>query len=466
MKENISINLKIFGFRYHLVLILLVLLACEPGEKERAAINTDYVENQLLVMYREGVDRQKARISALILKEYPEAKKRGCSACNESVDLWEAEGIQDILLEGHIEVSQIGNVRTTGMTEDGSVFFSLNFLDAIPNEEKEKDGLPESEAVPDYADFRSEEKVTVAILDSGIETGAFPEQYLWKSSGNRCYRSEKYGWNFVGENADVTDDTAFLHGTLINAYVLEQFFKIKNNIPELLNVKVLDNNNEGNLFDLICGIFYAREKKAKVINTSLGFYDYDLFGQKHPYLDYLITDVLRKDSIVFVTAAGNETAFSNEMFVQLNLPGSPRDLNSHNFHLAVIGDTEDRALNNMVVVTTINDKLTQTSPRQNHASKHVDMGVVAERINGDSYQFSLPFITPQDPGDYIGGSSFASGIVAGKIGASINPRFYTLVATQNKKTWMSHLEVTNVFDIPDSPTGIEPQVKYGRYSKR
>jgi hypothetical protein len=466
MKDNFSINLKNFGSRYHLLLILLVLLACEPEEKKSEEVNTAYIENQLLVMYREGMDKQKERINSLILKEYPEAKKRGCSACNESVDLWEAEGIQDILLEGHIEIAQIGNVRTTGMTEDGSVFFSLNFLDAIPNEEKKKNRVTESEAVPEYADFRSGKKVTVAILDSGIKTGAFPEQYLWKSEGNRCYRDEKYGWNFVGENPDVSDDTEVFHGSLINAYVMEQFFKIKYNIPELLNVKVLDKNNEGNLFDLICGIFYAREKKAKVINTSLGFYDYDLFGQKHPYLDYLITDVLRRDSIVFVTAAGNETAFSNDMFDQLNLAGSPRDLNDHNFHLAVLGQTGDRARNNMVVVTTINDKLSQISPRQNHAAEHVDLGVVAERISGDSYQFSLPFITPQDPVDYISGSSFASGIVAGKIGASVESGFSTIVASQNKKAWMTRLAFTNVFDIPDSPTGIETQVKYGRYSKR
>ena len=71
-----------------------------------------------------------------------------------------------------------------------------------------------------------------------------------------------------------------------------------------MTLKTHDKNGSGDLFASICAIHYAMEKGAQIINASWGFYYYQ--DGPHPYLDYLITNVLRKKGILFVAAAGNK----------------------------------------------------------------------------------------------------------------------------------------------------------------
>src|SRR5690606_21807301 len=99
---------------------------------------------------------------------------------------------------------------------------------------------------------------------------------------------------------------------------------------------------------------------------------------------YLINDLLRKENILLVTAAGNRTEDSDLLF-NTHGTGDPRKISDHHFYLAYLGETDENALNNIIVATTVDTAMQQSSPRQNYSSGHVDVGVVADSVGGDSF---------------------------------------------------------------------------------
>ena len=66
----------------------------------------------------------------------------------------------------------------------------------------------------------------------------------------------------------------------------------------------------------------------------------------------------------------------------------------------------------MVTVTTADG--TAVSPTQNYSEKYVDVGVMRDVDEGGSMKFKMPFPAPIS---LISGSSFATAIACGKIGA-------------------------------------------------
>ena len=100
------------------------------------------------------------------------------------------------------------------------------------------------------------------------------------------------------------DDNPDRHGTLVSHYIINEFAASSEKAVELMTLKTHDKNGSGDLFASICAIHYAMEKGAQIINASWGFYYYQ--DGPHPYLDHLITNVLREKGILFVAAAGNK----------------------------------------------------------------------------------------------------------------------------------------------------------------
>ena len=98
--------------------------------------------------------------------------------------------------------------------------------------------------------------------------------------------------------------TRSLHGTLVSQYIINEFATSQNKAVELMALKTHDKDGRGDLFSSICAIHYAMEKGAQIINASWGFYYYE--DGPHPYLNNLITNVLREKGILFVAAAGNK----------------------------------------------------------------------------------------------------------------------------------------------------------------
>src|SRR5690606_17231168 len=121
---------------------------------------------------------------------------------------------------------------------------------------------------------------------------------------NNCYVNDVAGWNFIGNNDNITDDNINLHGTLVSQYIVNEFKTSPNNFVQIMTLKTHDHTGYGDLFSTICAIHYAVDKGANIINASWGFYFYE--DGSHPYLDSLITTGLKQKGILFVTASGNK----------------------------------------------------------------------------------------------------------------------------------------------------------------
>ncbi len=453
-----------FAYRVMIVLSLAFAFSCQDELPINPEPEGVYKENELVVMYKEEASPDDRKmVEGLISGAFPTATKKVCSSCDDLSELWEAPGIHT-LIDGHSDVRRVGSSRLVGVTDDENVVFSVNFINSFPADSELGDASGGGFDFP-QATFESKQEVLVAILDSGVDSGLVPPQFLWNVSNQNCYQEGKVGWNFIANNGDVHDDTNVKHGTLVNAYILEQFLLAGKNIPSLLNVKVLDNNNSGTLFSLVCGIFYARSRNANIINTSLGYYDYDLGGNKHPYLSYLITELLRKDNILLVTASGNQTTESDGYFDDFEI-GNPRSLADHHFYPAHLGETNKNAENNIIVAATVDSSIKRISPRQNHSKEHVDVGVVADFENGDFFNFGFPFENSPLSGGFTTGSSFAAAIATGKIGANVQPGFFTLISAGTKGDLSLELDNEGIFISPTLPVGFESEIYLGRYLKR
>lgn len=452
-----------FAYRVTTVLSLAFVFSCKDELPLNPKPEGVYKENQLVVMYKEDASPDARKIvEGLIGAAYPNATRTVCSSCDDLAELWEAPGIH-ALIDGHSDVRRVGSSRLVGVTDDENVVFSVNFINSFPEDSDLGEGLDEGLDFPQPT-FESKQEVLVAILDSGVDLNLFPSQFLWNVSNENCYQEGKVGWNFIRNNGDVHDDTDVKHGTLVNAYILEQFLLAGKNIPRLLNVKVLDEDNSGTLFSLVCGIFYARSRNANIINTSLGYYDYDLGGNKHPYLSYLITELLRKDNILLVTASGNQTIASEGYFSEFG-SGNSRSLADHHFYPAHLGETNENAENNIIVATTVDSSVERVSPRQNHSKAHVDIGVVADFEDGEFFNFQMPFAEPSAAG-FTTGSSFAAAIATGKIAANVPPDFFMLISEGQKGELSLKLSDEDIFITPSPPVGFDSEIYLGRYLKK
>ena len=113
------------------------------------------------------------------------------------------------------------------------------------------------------------ENVTVAVLDTGISTGAGKYPRV-PDLANTCM---KEGYSFVDDNSDAYDWHG--HGTHVGGTIAQS---TNNGIGVvgiaykacLLPVKVLDDNGSGRTDDIAEAIIWATDNGAQVINMSLG----------------------------------------------------------------------------------------------------------------------------------------------------------------------------------------------------
>lgn len=203
-------------------------------------------------------------------------------------------------------------------------------------------------------------------------------------------------------------------------------------------LKTHDKNGVGDLFGIICAIHFAIAKGAQIINASWGFYYY--YELPIPYLKTLISNVLRKQGILFVTASGNKIDVDDVLAKQLYMAeygevltdSQLRNLVIHNFYPANLS-----TITNSVVTVTTTDGST-VSASQNYAKEYVDLGVMADQVSKEGMMFKLPFDTGEKEA-LISGSSFATAIATGLIGANCKKSGY--VPNIKKADFLSALSV-------------------------
>ncbi len=129
----------------------------------------------------------------------------------------------------------------------------------------------------------------IAVLDNGVNenhpalTGKVREEI-----------------NLIKNESPIDDDTYSSHGTAVASIIVGDYKDVKGIAPdaEILSIKVLDSNGEGDAFTLASGILEAVDRGANLINLSLGTWGH------LPDLERAI-DYAHDNDVIVVVAVGN-----------------------------------------------------------------------------------------------------------------------------------------------------------------
>ncbi|HEY4323670.1 MAG TPA: S8 family serine peptidase [Mucilaginibacter sp.] len=371
-------------------------------------------------------------------------KIQKCDNCELPVQLWSAEGIE-VVVAG-VRAGTGGNPNLVGES------YSLNFLSNIPaNNWGQSDHL-----LTVGKSVRSNRAVKIAVLDTGIDPFIVDKGYtsddLQNTDECECYKDYvSEGWNFFANNRDIEDDDPARHGSLVTQFIINEFKNVADRTLTIIPVKTHDKDGQSDLFKIYCAIYYAIAKGANIINASWGFYYYDDLPIEP--LNSVIT-TLKEKGVLFVTAAGNKLSVQDDSFAAAicrlrnhfnPLPFQLRDLALHQFLPANLSQENT----NVITVTTTNGL--GVAFTENHSNVFVDLGVIADETDADNdLSFKVPFKqTGGGPPATVKGSSFATAIATGVIGANCDLNLYAHNLI-NKESFISELIEKRVGQIfPD-----------------
>ncbi|MBU0671734.1 MAG: S8 family serine peptidase [Candidatus Margulisbacteria bacterium] len=136
--------------------------------------------------------------------------------------------------------------------------------------------------------------ITIAVMDTGLD-------YNHEDMQGRVNLADAY--DFVNNDTDPMDDHTNSHGSSVAGVI----GATTNNAigvagvdwqAKILPIKVLDNNGDGSMSDILQGLAWARAKGADVVNMSFGQYTADSSLRQACLSAY-------NDGLVLVAAAGN-----------------------------------------------------------------------------------------------------------------------------------------------------------------
>lgn len=157
--------------------------------------------------------------------------------------------------------------------------------------------IPDTNFDKAWEKTESKDPIKIAVIDSGVDAG-HPD--LNEKILNGC--------DFVNDDTDTSDDHG--HGTfvagIIAATANDIGIKGLYGNAQIIPIKVIDKNGLGTYEDVACGIIYAADNGAKVINLSIGGYGYSFLLQAA--VDY----ALEKGCIV--AAAGGNDGIEQEIY--------------------------------------------------------------------------------------------------------------------------------------------------------
>lgn len=158
-----------------------------------------------------------------------------------------------------------------------------------------------------YTPDTSATMVKVAILDTGIDqTHPRFQNAIWnnpeENDEDNCLLGDEIGYDFVNQTGDPTDLDG--HGTQVNSIVLRDFTDDLQ--LELMNLKFHE-LNRGSVFDAICGIYYAVDNGAQIINLSWGFE-----ATEEPEILKKALQYASDRDVLIITTAGN-TSKNNDL---------------------------------------------------------------------------------------------------------------------------------------------------------
>ncbi|MEX6688127.1 S8 family serine peptidase [Danxiaibacter flavus] len=392
--------------------------------------NRNYDTNQVIIWLKPGISKDSLN---RWLKTFDSTGKIAdtvfCKGCDGSLLLLKGTGALTLIQSARGGNQSSASSKPSG--DNGPFYYSANFPvsfnDTMQQQEKREVGLVYTEPV--------KSPVVVAVFDTGVKKDSLQSNVFFQSNVTSCLGTEaNSGWNFTRNNNDWNDDYPNIHGTLVSKYIVDQVRQYGLNNVKILPVKTHDAAGNGNLFSVLCGFAYAKERGAKIINASFGYYApkyyMDVTGQIIPdssafLLKAYINEYLTKNKILLVTAAGNIdfSGYESKIYPTTNALAL-RNLDSICFYPASLAGE----LNNVIAATTVMNG--NVSANQNFSNKIVDVGVNGDLSFGTNFYFYNPFV----PFLTETGSSFAAPIVTGKICANYDRILPVLNSTNFSQT--------------------------------
>jgi hypothetical protein len=411
------------NLKFHVFILFAFFISCQPVKDifrkptpPEAYPEVTYLHNQGIGVFENPpTDSFRNEFLQFISpgSNFDALEIRECPACDTYMELWELDSIGTDIHRRTLSAGYDAELELAGRDNKGMAF--VNIISTIPKPTNSSKVLSRSDTVRTTSPNPAPENtIVIAVIDTGIDLlDAFEgSSQIWKnpflnqSSPDCPYRGEN-GWNFVSDTSYIQDDhfdngSPAYHGTKVSQLIVDQFGGDAINKVEIMTLKTHGENGSGDLFSNICAIHYAMDHEANIINASWGVY-FDKRPFKDSNLEKLITKKLTEKGILFVTSAGNQLAHVRPKDPEINA----RDLNQFNFIPAVFGERD----NNILVATTVFRG--KVSDGENFSHKYVDFG-----IHADYSDFSFNPYRGADSSKRIYGSSYATAVLTGRIGAS------------------------------------------------
>jgi len=308
----------------------------------------------------------------------------GSCGCHKEIDLWRFDSAADVdavrsFLNGKVEQ------RSSDTESDGGPNRSNILTPSYLNDQK----LIVSN--PDGGTGTGEE-IVIAVIDTGVLPNHVSIQSALKVNENEIpddgedndhngYVDDIYGIDIVDSLA-MSDPNG--HGTFVAGTITA-------NIPAGHNIKVMlarafNENGRGELFDVICSIYYAADNGADIINMSAN-YKGEMSKALKNAVQYAGTQ-----GILFVSSSGNDTTNLHQAEVK-NWPASL---------------TAVEGINNVITVTALNNQ-GELLEGANYGSEIVAIATLGEGIYAPSNGHSEDY-------NYITGTSVSAPLVALSLG--------------------------------------------------
>jgi len=304
--------------------------------------------------------------------------------CHKEIDLWRFSSAAEVdavrsFLNGKVEQ------RSSDTESDGGPNRSNILTPSYINDQKLIVSNPDG-------GMGTDTEVVIAVIDTGVLPNHVSIQSALKVNEDEIpdnstddddngYVDDIYGVNII-DSLSMSDPNG--HGTFVAGTITA-------NIPTGHNIKVMlarafDEMGRGELFDIICSIYYAADNGADIISMSANYKGEMSKALKHA-VQYAGTQ-----GIMFVTSAGNDTINLHQVETKY-WPAT----------LSVID-----GVSNVITVTALNNE-GELLEGANSSDEVVTIAAIGEGIYAPSNQHSEHY-------DYITGTSVSAPLVALSLG--------------------------------------------------
>ena len=317
------------------------------GELIRLKIDTipvveKYYCNQILVNFENLSNSERLKVRRDTLEKKMGLKLLKQCPCSD-IEVWGTEGNIKIDGEDRNKARSSKIAQNSGGTGK-NLISSLNLILSVPNVTFPSSGDPSMTIV---TKSNTGKATRVALLDSGIDdrwnnNNIELKNYRWNNPKENihpifkfwrkdCFPDDLYGYDFVKDEAinltnHIVDNNG--HGTHIAGIIAgSSISKLVDANIQIMDVKILDNTKNGDLFNYICGLDYARQNGAKIFNSSIGAYT-----RFEPQTLTQVLDKIDKGEGLVIASAGND-GLNNDRLISINAPNIqllhiPSDINN------------------------------------------------------------------------------------------------------------------------------------------